>query len=120
MQREAGQFRGYRIQPPFDDGQCTGDDDRGVTTAPPRADAVRVVKVANEGTSWFAFAACTTEERLVGGSCIIEEDVVSTVEGYPSEHSATDTIGARWNCGKKTPYKRRLIAYALCQRVASP
>ena len=89
-------------------------------TQPPPAGAVRVVKIANEGKGTWVIAACTAEERLIGGSCVLDENYITSLAGYPSDHSASDTVGARWNCGKKgTGGDMRIIAYALCQRVTA-
>ncbi len=54
------------------------------------------------------FAACRVDERLVGGGCD-RADVAS----FPSEFSASDTVGARWNCNGAND----VTAYALCAKL---
>jgi hypothetical protein len=71
------------------------------TRPPGRGQRVRTVSVSGEGS---AFAACRSDERLVGGGC--KPDAV----GYPSDYSPDDTVGARWNCTNGYD----VTAYALC------
>ncbi len=56
-----------------------------------------------------ASAACDKTERLTGGGCKGDQ----VLSSYPSDHTPTDTIGARWNCSASD----EVTAYALCARL---
>ena len=71
------------------------------------------VRTANATGYTSAFAACRSDERLVGGGCKTD---YSLQESYPSEVTADDTVGARWNC--KANAHVSITAYALCSRVS--
>ncbi len=56
------------------------------------------------------FAACRDDERLIGGGCD------ALVPSYPSDFSADDTVGARWNCNNTGGIGEH-SAYALCMKL---
>lgn len=65
------------------------------------------VRTATAKGSGRVFAACRADERLIGGGC--SDDAAS----FPSEFSADDTVGARWNCNGASD----VTAYALCMKL---
>jgi hypothetical protein len=81
--------------------------------------AVRIVRVANKNVGAWVMAACRADERLVSGGCKLDDpNRVMPVDSYPSSDSPADTIGGRWNCGKKDlAVDLPLEAFALCQRL---
>lgn len=83
------------------------------------AGAVRIVRVSTQGTGAWVVAACRPDERLVSGGCTLDEpNRVLTLPSYPTSDSATDTIGARWTCGRREWTEHlKIEAYALCQRL---
>lgn len=80
--------------------------------------AVRVVRTSNGGKGAWVFAACRADERLVGGGCTPAKGKWTDVPEHMSGESATDTVGARWNCGwRETTFPSEIEAFALCQRL---
>lgn len=67
--------------------------------------AVRVVEVSEDG---YAFAACRSNERLIGGECS-----GAAASSRPDNFTEADTVGARWVC-KATATWREVTAIALC------
>ncbi|MCL4228261.1 MAG: hypothetical protein KJZ91_27665 [Myxococcales bacterium] len=85
---------------------------------PDAAGAVRVVRVSNDAVHPTVFAACRADERLVGGGCrLLTPGLTMVLDSFPSHHGESDTLGARWNCGRVPPDRWELEAFALCQRV---
>jgi hypothetical protein len=70
------------------------------------------VRVATGTAIGTSFAACRSDERLIGGGCKGDVDLRAS---YPSAHGDQDTVGARWNC--ETARSKEIIAYALCGSV---
>lgn len=80
-----------------------------VTPEPAAGLRVRVSRAKGQGS---AFAACRTDERLVGGGC---SSTSAARRSYPSHNSESDTVGARWNCELDGMPGSDVSAYALCQ-----
>jgi hypothetical protein len=81
--------------------------------APRAAAAGPRVRTATVTGKQEVFAACRSDERLVGGGC--KSDYL-LANSYPSETSTDDTVGARWNC--KANSRDDITAYALCAKVS--
>jgi hypothetical protein len=81
--------------------------------------AIRIVRVANKNVGAWVIAACRADERLVSGGCKLDDPSrLMSLDSYPSSESGADTIGGRWNCGKKElAVDLPLEAFALCQRL---
>lgn len=81
--------------------------------------AVRIVRVATQGTGGWVVAACRSDERLISGGCTLNEpDRLMMLPSYPESASTTDTIGARWSCGRRDwTLDLKIEAFALCQRL---
>ena len=92
------------------------DEEQASIEAPAAAQAggspVRVVVVESTGPG---FAACRSDERLIGGTCKI--DGASGFASQPAGYGKDDTVGARWTCD--APRKKKTTSTALCQRVGA-
>lgn len=71
------------------------------------------VRVSRTDAIGSGFAACRSDERLIGGSCESKGTLSSSV---PSDFGATDTVGARWICAT-VDQRVPLVSYALCQQL---
>ncbi len=90
----------------------------GSMAVPAATGAVRVVRASTGGKSPWVFAACRADERLVGGGCTPAKGNWSAIPGHLSGESATDTVGARWNCGwREATHDQAIEAFAMCQRL---
>ena len=71
------------------------------------------MRIATTTSSGDSFAACRADERLIGGGCGAESNLVSS---YPSNYGPDDTVGARWKCRPGN----QVTPYALCAKLPSP
>ncbi len=87
------------------------------TTGPRPPGAGAQVRVAKTVATQSGFAACRTDERLIGGGCEVEKPGFrrALASSYPSGHSEQDTVGARWNCEAEARFE--VTAYALCEKL---
>ena len=110
--KEAELLRQSGIQPDSSPGPAEAPLKK-MTTRNEAPGAVRVVETRGKAP---IFAAWRADERLLSGGGRARDSYVTIKSSYPSRHSGTDTIGARWNCEGASEYRAMpMSAYALCQ-----